>query len=229
MAQAASKVGSPQIRNMGTIGGNVCQETRCWYFRAEHNLFDCRKKNQQGECFAHNGDNRYHSVFGAINGCLCVNPGDIAPALMAFSAIVVTNKRKIEIEDFFDVRVAPDDPGMTVLAKDEIITEFQIRVPVEGAKSAFLKFAFRKAIDFAIVNCAAVIGNGHASICLNAVSGKPRKAVDAERSIAGQEITDSSASAAASAALLKATPLSNNAYMIPIATTTLKRTILACR
>ncbi len=226
LAEAARKVGSPELRNAGTIAGNICQLSRCWYYRVQHNGFNCLKKSQGAICYALIGDNRYHSIFGATNGCVCVNPSDVAPALVAFDATVVTNKRDIAIEDFFDVRVAPDRSGLTVLDTDEIVTEIQ--VPDPGANSAFVKFALRKAIDFPIANCAAVIGNGDARICLNAVHGKPRRATGAEDAIAGQDLTEENAEAAAEEAVQGASPLEKNAYLVQVAKTMVKRAILSC-
>jgi len=96
------------------------------------------------------GDNRYHSIFGVVGGCMAVHPSDVAPALIALNGKIVTNKRPIDAEAFFDVKV----PGNTVLAPGEIIKEIQVPALPAGAKSAFLKFAIRKSIDFPIVNCA---------------------------------------------------------------------------
>jgi len=229
LQQAASNVASPNIRTMGTIAGNICQETRCWYFRAEGNKFNCLKKSGSSLCYALSGDNRYHSIFGATNGCVCVNPSDIAPALVAFGATVITNKRNIPINDFFTVKVGFGQSGMTILENDEIITEIQVPSLLSNTKSAFVKFAMRKSIDFPIVNCAAVIGEGKASICLNAVGGKPRKVTAAEEVIAGEEINEESAEAAANAAIKGAIALPKNKYIIQIAKTMIKRAIIACK
>lgn len=228
LAQAASKTASPHLRIMGTIAGNICQETRCWYFRASDNYFDCLKKNTSGLCYALTGDNRYHSIFGASNGCVCVNPSDTAPALVALGATVVTNKRSIPIGDFFEVKVAPNKSGLTVLDDDEIVTEIQIPAPATGTKSAFVKFATRGSIDFPIVNCAAVISGNSASICLNAVAGTPRKVTAAEEAIAGKAINEENAEAAGEAAVKGALNIGKNKYKIQIAKVLVKRAILAC-
>jgi xanthine dehydrogenase YagS FAD-binding subunit len=229
LAQAAEAVASPQIRNSGTIAGNICQGTRCWYYRCEENKFDCLKKNQQGLCYALIGDDRYHSIFGATNGCVCVNPSDVAPALVAFGASVVTNKRTIPIGDFFDVVVAPKKSAMTVLEEGEIVTEIQVPEPASSTKSHFVKVAIRKAIDFPIVNCAAVIGGGKASICLNAVAGKPRKVTASEEAIAGKEINEENAEAAASVATKGSAAITHNKYKIQLAKALVKKAILACK
>ena len=229
LADAAHKVASPQIRNMGTIAGNICQETRCWYYRVDHNKFNCLKKSQGGLCYALVGDNRYHSIFGAVSGCVCVSPSDVGAALMAFGATVVTNKKRIAIADFFDVKVAPAKSAMTTLEAGEIVTEIEVPAPASGAKSAYVKFAFRKAIDFPIVGCAAVIGGGTTSIAVTGVAGKPRKVAAAETAMAGKEINEANATAAGNASTQGSISLGKNAYMIQLTKVMVKRAILACK
>ncbi len=221
LAEAAHMTASPHIRESGTIGGNICQVNRCWYFRKENNRFDCLRKGG-GMCFAMMGENRYHAIYGAVGGCIAVNPSDTAPALVALGATIVTSKRDIAAADFWDVAI----PGSTVLDDDEIVTEIQ--VPAFSGKSAFVKFALRKSIDFPVVNCAAAIGSGSASICLNAVYNKPVKLTAAEESIAGQTIDEASAETAAAAAGQGTVPLTNNAWKIQIAKAMVKKAILAC-
>jgi xanthine dehydrogenase YagS FAD-binding subunit len=171
LGQAAAKTASPHLRAMGTIGGNVCQDIRCWYYRNANNRFPCLRKGG-GRCYAIEGDNRFHSIFGGSveNGCYAVHPSDTAPALVALNASIKTTKRTIPIDEFFQVNVRKT----TVLDPEEIVTEIFIPAPVSGARSAFLKFALRKSIDFPIVNCAAAITTSEgrvtaARICLNAV------------------------------------------------------------
>ena len=227
LAEAAHKTASPHIREAGTIGGNICQLNRCWYFRKRDNWFNCIRKGGN-MCYAMAGDNRYHSIFGAVNACLAVNPSDTAPALVALGAKIVTTARTIEAEDFWDVAV----PGSTVLDADEIVTEIQ--VPAFSGKSAFVKMALRKSIDFPIVNCAAAIGGGEAKICLNAVYNMPVRATAAEGAIAGATIDEASAEAAAEAAVSGAMVMpangSNpgNKWKIQVAKGMVKKAILAC-
>jgi xanthine dehydrogenase YagS FAD-binding subunit len=225
LAEGAHRTATPHIREMGTIAGNICQMTRCWYFRSPDNRFNCTRKGGK-MCYAIAGDSRYHSIFGAVNMCFAVNPSDTAPALVALNAKIKTNKRLIEAETFWDMKV----PASTILAADEIITEIQIPTPAAGVKSAFIKFAIRKSIDFPIVNCAAMIGNGDARICLNAVYNKPYRAQAAEDSIKGKPINETSADAAGAAAIAnaKALPGDRNKWKIPIAKAMVKRAILAC-
>ena len=222
LAEAASRTASPHIRRAGTIGGNICQMNRCWYFRKDDNRFDCIRKGGN-MCFAMAGDNRYHSIFGAIGACVAVNPSDTAPALVALDATIKTTKRDIAAEDFWDMKV----PGSTVLDDDEIVTEIQI--PTFAGKSAFVKMAVRTSIDFPIVNCAAAIDGDNIRVCLNAVYNKPVRATAAEEAMAGKEINEANAEAAGDAAVANANGLARNKYKIQIAKTMVKRAILGCQ
>lgn len=225
LAEAAHRTATPHIRDMGTIAGNICQLNRCWYFRLPDNRFNCVRKGGN-QCYAVRGDNRYHSIFGPIKSCFAVNPSDTAPALVALNAKIQTSKRLIEAEDFWDMAV----PGSTVLAADEIVTEIQVPTPAAGSKSAFIKFAIRKSIDFPIVNCAAMVSNSNARICLNAVYNKPYRATTAEEAIKGKTIDEESADAAGAAAVesARALPGDKNKWKIQIAKTMVKRALLAC-
>ena len=225
LSQAASRVGTPHIREMGTIAGNIAQLHRCWYFRKPENRFDCKRKGGK-TCFAMTGDNRYHSIFGAVGGCIAVNCSDTAPALIALNAKVVTDRRTIEAENLFDVK----EPGNTVLEMDEIIKEIHIPEPLKGVKSTFIKFALRKSIDFPIVNCAVMVGGDNPRISLNAVAPKPYRATKAEAIIAGKNIkniSEKDAEAAGEAAVADARPLEAAKFKVQIAKTLVKRAILA--
>jgi xanthine dehydrogenase YagS FAD-binding subunit len=224
LAEAAAKTASPHLREVGTIAGNICQLNRCWYFRKEENRFDCLRKGGS-MCFAMAGDNRFHSIFGAVKACIAVNPSDTAPALVVLNTKIKTNKRTIEADKFWDASGITS----TVLASDEIVTEIQVPTPVSGIKSAFLKMAQRKSIDFPIVNCAAAIGGGEARICLNAVHNMPYRAVKAENSIKGKIIDELSASTAGDASVEGAMALAYNKWKIQIAKTLVKRAVLACK
>ena len=173
-------------------------------------------------CYATAGDNRYHSIFGGVMACMAVNPSDTAPALVALDASIVTSKRTIAAEDFWEVKV----PKSTVLDDDEIVTEIQ--VPAFSGKSAFVKMALRKSIDFPIVNCAAAINGGSARICLNAVFNNPYRATKAEEAIAGKTIDEANAEAAGVAAAQGSMALSMNKYKIQVAKGMVKKAILAC-
>jgi xanthine dehydrogenase YagS FAD-binding subunit len=231
LAEAAHRTASPHIREMGTLAGNICQDIRCWYYRNPGNRFPCLRKGG-GRCYAIEGDNRYHSIFGGSveGGCCAVHPSDTAPALVALGAKIKTSRRTIHVDDFFQVDICKT----TVLDSDEIVTEIQLPFPEKGTKGAFVKFALRKSIDFPIVNCAAVLATSGAKvsaakICLNAVYVKPYRANRAEEIILGKNIDEAHAEAAGNAAVSDAKPLRYNKYMVPIAKAMVKRAILACK
>jgi len=230
LAEAAQRTASPHIREMGTLGGNICQDIRCWYYRKPQNRFPCLRKGG-GRCYAINGDNRYHSIFGGSvdEGCYAVHPSDTAPALIALDAEIRTSKRTIGAAGFFQVDVSKT----TVLDDDEIVTNIEIPKPPENGRSAFLKFALRKTIDFPIVNCAALISISEgkivsARICLNAVYVKPYRAVQAETYLTGKAINEKNAEAGGAEAVSDAKPMKDNGYMVQIAKTMVKRAVLAC-
>jgi len=238
LAQAALSVGSPELRNMGTIGGNICQRPRCIYYRNEFNDFPCLRKNAAtGTCYALLGVNRYHSIFGALNGCVAVCPSDTAVALVALNAKIVTNKNSAgwAAADFFGM---PSDAGVrreqiNNMASDEIVTEIQIPAPVAGTKSAYKKFAFRKAIDFPLVSAAVVatVSGGNvtaASIVLGGVYNTPRVATQAQTAIVGKAINAANATEAGNAAATGAVSLPQNNYKIQISKVMVKRAIEAC-
>ncbi|RLC45608.1 MAG: molybdopterin dehydrogenase [Candidatus Coatesbacteria bacterium] len=230
LALAAGRVGSPHIREMGTLGGNICQNVRCWYYRAPHNRFNCIRKGGD-ECFSSDGDNRYHSIFGDVKDCLAVNPSDTLPALVVLGAKIKTSKRIIEIGDFFP---AKDDPThMNILEPDEVVTEIQIPEPDPRMQTYWKKFAIRKSIDFPIVNCAVmVLKEGDviedARVCLNAVYYKPYVPERVADYLVGEELDEETAIIAAEAAVWGAKPLSKNEYKIQIAKGLVKQTLLAC-
>jgi xanthine dehydrogenase YagS FAD-binding subunit len=230
VARAAARAASPHLREMGTIGGNICQDIRCWYYRQPENRFPCLRKGG-GKCYAINGDNRFHSIFGGSveEGCYAVHPSDAAPALVALDGRVKTTKRTVSIEDFFTVSIEKT----TILDLDEIVTEIQLPLPAEGTKSAFGKFALRSSIDFPIVNCAAAVtlSKGKvaaARICLNAVYVRPYRPAASEEAILGKPLTEENVELAADASVSGARPLSRNRYMVQIARTMVKRVLLAC-
>lgn len=230
LAQAAHRVAFPQIRNMGTIAGNICQDIRCWYYRNRNNRFPCLRK-KGGRCYAIKGDNRYHSIFGGSvsGGCMAVHPSDTAPALIALGAKIKTSSRIVAAQDFFEVKPI----RTTVLQTDEIVTEIQLPEPPSGTSSAFLKFALRQSIDFPVVNCAVMITarNGKvedARICLNAVHVVPYRAIRAEKVIIGNSLSEEIAGEAGQAAVAQAKPLEHNKYKVAVARALVKRTILAC-
>jgi xanthine dehydrogenase YagS FAD-binding subunit len=231
LGEAARSVASPQIRNMATIGGNLCQEVRCWYYRTPHLIRGrllCARKGGT-KCFALGGDNRYSSIFGGSpEGCYAVCLSDMAIALVALGAKAKTSKRIIPLDDFFT-------PGAgTVLEKDEVLTELQVPRRKAGTKAAYLKFRIRKAMDFAIVSVGSVImfeGDTckDARITLGGVAPIPWRARSAEDALWGKAVDAAVAGTAAKAAVAGAVPLSMNAYKVPLTEALVKRAILASR
>jgi xanthine dehydrogenase YagS FAD-binding subunit len=230
LAQAARAVGSLELRNVGTIGGNICQKPRCMYYRHDFNDFPCLRKNPQGLCYALVGINTYHSIFGAVGGCVATCPSDTAPALVALNANIVTTKKTWKAADFFVIK----GEQINSLDADEIITEIQVPTPAAGTKSAYLKFAFRKAIDFPLASAAVVVTQASgtvsaASIVLGGVFNSPKVATAAQDSIKGKAIDATTADAAGTAATTGATTLPKNKYKVQIIKTMVKRALLASK
>ena len=157
--------------------------------------------------------------------CYAVHPSDIAPALVALGAKVITTKRELDINDFFTVKV----PASTVLQPGEIVTEIQIPAPAAGVKTAFIKFAYRKSIDFPVVNCAVAVGGDEPRVCLNAVAPVPYRAIKAEELLKGKEITEELAEAAGEAAVIGAQPDEDNRFKVQIAKVMVKRALLSIK
>jgi len=248
LAQAAQKVGGPELRNTGTIGGNICQKPQCNYYRFAYNEFPCVRKDPTGACPAIPGVNTYMSIFGAVNGCWDICPSDIAPVLVAMNAKIITNKKAAgwAAADFFVIPVvtAATDARreqINSLAADEIVTEIQIPTPATGTKSTYLKFAFRKAINWPQVSVAAVATTtggvvSAASIVLGGVYPSPKVATTAQTSIVGKAIDDTSATAAGVAAVTgaaQAAPATStnpgNKYKIQITKVYVKKALLAVK
>jgi xanthine dehydrogenase YagS FAD-binding subunit len=226
LAKAAGLVSSPPLREMSTIGGNLCQEVQCWYFRRSFltgTFFNCFRKGGS-QCFALTGENKYHAILGGKK-CFAVCPSDNAIALTALDATIVTNRRSIPIGDFFEILG-------NVLDEDEIITRIQVPRLKSGTKQIFIKFALRPVIDFAVVSVSAVITAragkvSDARIVLGAAAPVPYRAVAAEEVLQGKTINEALAETAADAAVKDAVPLTHNKYKVQIAKTLVKRAILA--
>lgn len=230
LAEAARSVGSPLIKNMATICGNLCQDVRCWYYRRSPFIgltFQCYRKGGK-ECFAVDGENQHHAIIGC-NKCHSVNPSDMATALIALQA-------KLKIVSPDGEKILPIDQFYTelgnVLKPDEIITEIQVPGIVPNTKQKYLKFRMRKAIDFATSSVAMIVTTQDNVICkarivLGGVAPIPYRSFKAERILIGKAITEEIAETAAKAALSEAAPLSQNAYKIPISETLIKRALLS--
>ncbi len=232
LAEAAGKCASPALRENTTIGGNLCQLPRCWYFRKLNNRFDCARKGGE-RCFALSGDNRYHSVFGPAvfegcegkkRACIAVNQAELAPPLLALGAEIVTTLRTIPIGEFFSVGVM----STTVLEPGELVKEIRIPLPEEGTKMRYKRFSFRKSIDFPVVNLAIVkTPEREYRIALGGVAPTPQRPEAAEALLRGKELTPELAEAAGKAAVQGARPTEANAYKLQLVKTLLKRELLA--
>ena len=220
LAEAAESVASPQIRNVGTLGGNLCQRPRCWYYR--HPDIICLKKGGD-TCYAVDGLNKYHAIFGG-GPVYIVHPSDTAPALIALGATVKivgpNGDRTMPLEDFF---VLPDvNPQReNVLEPNEVVTEVHVPQPKAGTKSTYLKVRERGSFDFALVSVAAFFEmNGgtcsKANVVLGGVAPIPWRSKEAEAALNGKRITDTVAKQAGEAAVANAEPMTDNGYKVPL-------------
>lgn len=218
LVQAVNQVGVPQIRNVGTLAGNLCQRPRCWYFR--RSLFkDCLRKGG-GNCFAVDGENQYHAIIGA-SGCCMVYPSDLAPALIALNAKVeiATPKgnRTVPIEQFY-VRPEKNVLRETVLAPQEMVVAVEIPNPAASSKGIFLKVKERQAFDFAVVSVAVnlTLKNNvvtDSRIAFGGIAPFPLRSTKAEAALKSKEVKES-LPAACKACVDGAQPLSNNGYKV---------------
>jgi xanthine dehydrogenase YagS FAD-binding subunit len=227
LAHAAGQAATPQIRNVATVGGNLAQRPRCWYFR--RNTFPCARK-EGNTCYAQKGENKYHALFD--NGdCAVVHASSIAPPLVALDAIVVTTKRKIPIEKFF-VPTTVDITKEHVLEEGEIITEVVVPAAARNWKNAFREATERDSQDWALVTAAVTLEMDgstvkSARVALGSVAAVPYRVPAAEAALVGKKITEATAAKAAEAAFAKANPFTDNAYKVPLGRAILKRAILA--
>jgi xanthine dehydrogenase YagS FAD-binding subunit len=230
LAEAAGSVATPQIRNVGTIAGNLAQRPWCWYFR---NGFPCFK-NGGKTCFSVTGENDLHAIFGGGPSYI-VHPSDTAPALVALGAkfriIGPSAERTVAAEDFFTApRVNPAREN--VLANDEILAEIHLPAPGKNTRSTYHKELDREAWTHAIVSVALVLEMDKqtcrsARVVLGGVAPIPWRLKKVEALLAGQKITDELAAKAAETALEGAQPLAKNKYKIPLTKAIVKRNLIA--
>jgi xanthine dehydrogenase YagS FAD-binding subunit len=226
---AALGVNSPQIRNMGTVGGDLCQRPRCWYFRGGHGLFAM----QDGKSLVPNGENKYHAIFGA-NPAYFVSASSLGPALAALGAHVKiaspSGVRTVAVEKFFLIPKAETDREID-LHPNEIVTEIVIP-SAASQKNATYEIREKQALDWPLATASVALKmNGSqitgARIVLGHVAPIPWTASAAERSLIGKSIDESSAQAAADEAVQGAQPLSQNGYKVQLAKVAVKRALLA--
>jgi len=230
LCSAAARVASPQIRNVGTIGGNVAQDARCWYYRSG---MDCYRAGGS-VCYADTpeGMNREHCLFGA-NRCVAVSPSDTAPALVALDAsMVIRNtdgERVVAAQDFF---IGPDVDieRMTVLEAGDVLAAIRIPATWAGAEFYFEKAADRNTWDFALVNIAAAVRMNGSMIedvrmACGGVECVPRRLSVVEDVVRGSERNEETANLAAGTAARGATPLNFNHFKIPLMENLVRRAI----
>jgi xanthine dehydrogenase YagS FAD-binding subunit len=230
LAQAAGLVASPQIRNQGTLGGNISQDTRCWYYRSGWTCY----RAGGNICYADTPTaiNREHAIFDA-NRCVAVNPSDTAPALIALDAQMVIRssdgERVVNAENYF-IGPSVDITRMTVLQPGELLTA--IRVPATWANADFYfeKIRERQVWDFPLVNIAAALKVTNGTIAasrfvVNAVAAHPMRLKSVEDAVAGKPRNEETAAMAGDLAVRGAKPLAHNGYKIPLVKNLVKRAI----
>ena len=225
LAEAAGKAATPQIRNMATVGGNLAQRVRCWWFRSS--TFPCARK-EGNQCYAQKGENKYHAVFDNSD-CAAVAPSSLSSPLVVLDATVVTTKRKLPIEQFF-VPTTADITKEHVLEPGEIITE--VIVPRSTWKNAYREAGERESQDWQLVSASVALDlNGttvkSARVALGAVAVVPYRARAVEEALKGKPVNAANAAKAAEAAFAKATPFPENSYKLALGKVMLKRAILA--
>lgn len=218
LVQAASQVGVPQIRNVGTLGGNLCQRPRCWYFRGR--LFkDCLRKGG-GNCYASNGENQYHAIIGN-SVCCMVYPSDMAPALMALNARVeiATPKgnKTVSIEQFY-VRPEKNVLRENILSPQEMVVAVEVPAPAAPSRGVYLKLKERQAFDFAVTSVAIILNLKNkivadSRVVFGGIAPFPLRSAKTESILKGKEVKEC-ISAACKAAVDGAQPLSKNGYKV---------------
>jgi xanthine dehydrogenase YagS FAD-binding subunit len=229
LVDAAESVASPLIRNFGTVGGNINQRPRCWFFRGDK--FDCYKKGGDF-CFAVTGDNRYHAVIGG-ELCYIVHPSDAATALLALDAKTKIagpqGEREVAFDDYF-IGPRTDVLRENILKENEVMTEVSLAPLAANTKTAWIKLKDRQVYDFALVSVAAVVTSDNGvwrdgRIVLGGVAPVPYRAKVVEDALRGKDIR-SNISQAASTIRTVARPLSQNAYKVDIAQGLIERAVL---
>ena len=232
LADAAGHAATPQVRNMATLGGNIMQRPRCWYFRSSD--FDCKKKNgASDDCHAHNGENQYHAIMNNST-CAMVHPSSTAVPLLAMNAQAELTskrgKRTVAMSEFY----LPPEKSLvseTVLQPGEIITAVFVPSPEPGTRSAYQKYGEKESFDWPLADAGVVLvmDGAHcrkASIVLGVAAPTPIRSTAAEAILTGKTIDEAIARSAATAAMQGATPLSQNGFKTQLFQTAIYRTVL---
>jgi xanthine dehydrogenase YagS FAD-binding subunit len=230
LQEAVNEAASPQLRNLATLGGNLCQRPRCWYFRNGMGLLP---KDANGESLVLKGDNRYHAILGNEGPAYFVSPSTIAPVLVAYGASVrllgPNGAREIQLEKFFRI---PTSEGAREhdLAPNEIVTEVVIP-PANGVRTGYYEVRQREAFDWPLAAAAVVLTmNGNtvrsARVVMGQVAPIPWESKEAADVLVGKAINDDTAMAAANAAVAQAKSLGKNKYKITLAKVAVKRAVL---
>jgi xanthine dehydrogenase YagS FAD-binding subunit len=231
LSDAAGEAASPQIRNAGTIAGNICQRPFCWYFRSSN--FTCLRKGGQ-VCYTVTGDSRFHAILGAGPSYI-VHPSDTAPALVALNAQIKiagpAGDKTIPLEKFF-VPPSVDYKRENILGPGEIVTELFVPMPKAGSKGFYHKVRERLAWDHAIVAVATVVENSggavrEARVVMGGVAPIPWRATKAEEFLRGKRLDQATAKQAGEIALEGAKPLKDNIYKVKLAQDLIQRGLLA--
>src|SRR5712692_6825452 len=228
LAEAARGVSSPQIRNMGTVGGDLCQRPRCWYFRQGFGLLAMR----DGKSLVPDGENKYHAILGNSGPAYFVSASSLGPALIALGAkiklVSASGSREVAAEKFF---VTPKDDSSREIAMhpNELLTE--INIPHTGAKNATYEVRQKEALDWPLATASVALrmkGSSIASarVVLGGVAPTPWAASQADQVLAGKSMTAELAEEAGKAAVANATPLSQNAYKVTLARVAVKRALM---
>lgn len=229
LAQASSLAATPQLRNMATIGGNVLQRPRCWYFRNDD--VPCWLKGGD-ECYAREGDNRNHAIFD-VSPCVAAHPSDLASVLVAYNATIQYRapggQYEVGIEEFF---APPTEERRIdhVLPSNAVITALIIPTPKAGSRSRYLKAMDRKVWAFALAGVVVALeldGTtiADARVVLSGVAPTPMRRTKAEQVLIGAEASDEVFSRAAEMAVSDATPLAHNGYKVPLVTALVRRAL----
>jgi len=229
LVQAADGVRSPQIHNVGTVGGDLCQRPHCWYYRSGYGLLAI----QNGKSMVTEGDNRYHSIFGNAGPAYFVNASSFAPALIALGAKVriagPQGNREIPLAEFF-LTPAKEGEKESVLAPNEILTDILVP-PAARVRNATYEVRQKEALDWPLAAAAVALEMDgktvkSARVVLGHVAPVPWAAKDAEALLAGKTVTESLADQVGEAAVKGAKPLSRNGYKVRLARVAVKRAIL---